>query len=97
LLAALLVPARVRLMALWWQQPGRRRVVVAVSFFRVSAAGAVTISDGLVFAASGTVAGFGVELEVVNGRRRQVGRFGTRDRGVDRKLRGTAAGSPGQV
>src|SRR5258708_19590577 len=31
-------------------------VVGAVSFFRVSAAGAVTISDGLVFAASGTVA-----------------------------------------
>src|SRR6267143_534777 len=35
---------------------GDAGVVVAVSFFRVSAAGAVTISDGLVFAASGTVA-----------------------------------------
>jgi len=70
---------------------GDAGVVVAVSFFRVSAAGAVTISDGLVFAASGTVAVVSsLKSLMVEAAGLQVR---DADRGVDRKLRGTAAGS----
>src|SRR6267143_1608704 len=66
---------------------GDAGVVVAVSFFRVSAAGAVTISDGLVFAASGTVAVVSSLKSLMVGG----GRFAGSGRGIAASIASSAA------